>query len=267
MIAWTMKRRIVPSQITRTLEKYFGPPGSQSMNSKLGVGGSNTTHLSVIVDLVEGLPEELWPNDAVTLHENVTAIKIAVRQEVETDELTRVRMGSKSLNAVGGSRTYPLQTIYDLLKDCPDQVPAEDTLDLPFIADADFKNLLRLDISAVERALSNSEWKAATVLAGSVVEALLLWAIEADRKGNRAAAVTALKNSDPDRWGELPSRAAKWRLEQMVDVAAEMGLIDEGKATKNTKSQCQIARDFRNLIHPAKAKRDGACNRATALSA
>lgn len=33
-------------------------------------------------------------------------------------------------------------------------------------------------MSNITRALYNSEWKAATVLAGSVTEALLLWALE-----------------------------------------------------------------------------------------
>jgi hypothetical protein len=57
---------------------------------------------------------------------------------------------------------------------CPDESPAPETRELAFIEDTELRDGLRLDISAINRALSNSEWKAATVLAGSVVEALLL---------------------------------------------------------------------------------------------
>lgn len=59
----------------------------------------------------------------------------------------------------------------------PTQFPAEDTADLLFISDADLRANLRSDLVAMDRALSNGEWKAATVLAGSVLDALLLWAL------------------------------------------------------------------------------------------
>jgi hypothetical protein len=48
-----------------------------------------------------------------------------------------------------------------------------------------------------------------------------------------------------------------------MGVAIELKLI-----TKETEQQCRLAKDFRNLVHPGRAKRLGqACNRATALSA
>jgi hypothetical protein len=43
-----------------------------------------------------------------------------------------------------------------------------------FITVAELLANLRNDIGAIARALSNGEWKAATVLAGSAIEAVLL---------------------------------------------------------------------------------------------
>jgi hypothetical protein len=57
----------------------------------------------------------------------------------------------------------------------------------------DFRKNLRLDMSAANRALANSEWKAATVLAGSVVEALLLWAIQRRSSDEVGQAVERLR--------------------------------------------------------------------------
>jgi hypothetical protein len=48
---------------------------------------------------------------------------------------------------------------------------------------------LSVDIAAAHRALSRGEWKAATVLAGSVIEALCLWIIRREVAG--AAVETA----------------------------------------------------------------------------
>lgn len=60
------------------------------------------------------------------------------------------------------------------LGNAPDQAPAPTTNTLSFIPDATACSLLQSDFAAVERAIHNGEWKAATVIAGSVIEALPL---------------------------------------------------------------------------------------------
>jgi hypothetical protein len=47
-----------------------------------------------------------------------------------------------------------------------------------FLNDPDLAEALRADIATASSALRNGEWKAATVLSGSVIEALLLWALQ-----------------------------------------------------------------------------------------
>lgn len=100
-------------------------------------------------------------------------------------------------------------------------------------------------MSSTEEALSNGERKAATVLAGSVIEALLLDAI--------------LKHPDPKEIekakDKLNGRQSQkdpewWFLPSLITVAFELKIINE-----QTEKGCRIAQDFRNYIHPGKGLR------------
>jgi hypothetical protein len=108
-----------------------------------------------------------------------------------------------------------------------------------------------MDLSTATSALHNSEWKASTVLAGAVVEALLLWAIQREPNGFVAIELAPKKPIE------------RWDLAELITVAHELNLIDAA-----TRKQADLARDFRNLIHPGRAQRTGpACDRGTALTA
>jgi len=89
---------------------------------------------------------------------------------------------------------------------------------------AQLRTDLRCDIGAIDRALSNGEWKAATVLAGSVIEALLLWALQQRLPADITTAVTTLRNS-----GELTRQPdpnlERWDLHEYTEVAAHVGII------------------------------------------
>jgi hypothetical protein len=62
-------------------------------------------------------------------------------------------------------------------QECPDEAVSEAADVLEFIDDAILRQNIRRDLWSADGALNNGEWKAATVLAGSLVESLLLWAI------------------------------------------------------------------------------------------
>src|SRR5262249_23770204 len=124
------------------------------------------------------------------------------------------------------------------------------------------------DLSAVDRALANAEWKAATVLAGSLIEALLLWAL--GQKPVDVDASTAGRNllAKAKRWDStLASPNASLDYRPVGDyhaIAQEVGL----GLTDETIRLAELARNFRNLIHPGRAKRVAEeCNRGTALAA
>lgn len=85
----------------------------------------------------------------------------------------------------------------------------------------------------------------ATILAGHVIEALLLRALKT--KGGASPFKKA-----PD---EL-------HLHDLIAEASKRGLI-----TSECKQLADLAKDARNLIHPGKATRSGTrCNKATALT-
>src|SRR6266550_3639988 len=53
----------------------------------------------------------------------------------------------------------PVTVIRDALAQCSDETPSPGTSELNFIPDADLRTNLRIDIGAINRALSNGEWK------------------------------------------------------------------------------------------------------------
>jgi hypothetical protein len=147
----------------------------------------------------------------------------------------------------------PIYLVREALSKCPDQSPVAQTTELAFITDDILRDSIRLDMSSASNALHRNDFKATTVLAGSAIEALLLWAIQG--KG-----VT----------GPLPGMSTKpsgapesWNLAQYIEAATNLNLIKE-----DTAIQANQAKGFRNLIHPGRAQRTAlSCDKGTALGA
>ena len=157
----------------------------------------------------------------------------------------------------------PVSLIRRALCSCPDESPAAGTAELQFIADQGLRESIRLDISAAFSGIAEREWKTATVMAGSAVEALLLWALqEKTNLAERTKAVQTLMTS-----GALSKKPGptllRWDLAHFIEVTAHLDIIDPDTAT-----QARLAQNFRNLIHPGRVIRlRQTCDRATALSA
>ena len=96
----------------------------------------------------------------------------------------------------GYSDLSPITIVRRALAKCPDQAPAPTTADFPFVTDADLREVLRTDLSEAERAFADGGWKAATILGGSLIEALLLWALQQRRPAETTTAVAALPLGD-----------------------------------------------------------------------
>ena len=155
----------------------------------------------------------------------------------------------------------PVEIIRRILATCPDEAPAPGTSVLGFISDIDLRANLRNDIGAVNRALSSGEWKAATVLAGSAAEALLLWVLKQQQPSSHECRRDASSNESIAITTEF--RPGQIECCQYIEVAANLQLIKE-----NTAKQARLAKDFRNFVHPGVAQRlNEKCDRATALSA
>lgn len=251
--------RVVPSQIVDYIDQTF--PEAKKQTDLGGRGYSlNRNHeflCASLTDLINQLPSELLvlPSQQYTeLVSSVATIKSAL-------QIWKLR--DYSLDKIRGLGDYnPISFIRRALSMCPDEFPSKDTADLKFMEDGDLRVNLEIDISATNQALSNGEWKATTVLAGSIIEALLLWRLKQhDQEEVKTAINTLLDegilNSNPGR------NLDKWKLHSFIEVGAKLEVIG-----KETAQQARLAREYRNLIHPGREKRLGQkCDRGTALSA
>jgi len=156
---------------------------------------------------------------------------------------------------------YATEVLRDVLLQCPDEIVQPTTSVLSFIADAPFRESLRLDLSALNTALANGEYKAATVLGGSVVEALLLWGLAERTQTERQSFITsAVQMSALSRTPDADLN--RWDLHVFIEVATAGHII-----TGETATIARLAKDFRNMIHPGRAERmKQRCDRSTALT-
>ena len=253
---------VVPSQIVQFIDAalpYFKgtvPQGIQLHPSACGA-------LNALLALIGQLPNSLLPSDPKTFSEFVQSqesIRFAVKKARGQTSLSDMQSGPPWLQADGGGKPTQVQIIRDALAACPDEVPPRHNQELLFINPPSFRNSLLVDLTATRSSLTNGEWKAATVLAGSLAETLLLWAIQQDASRIQSACSAALAA------GKLQKRPSTdplgWGLHQFVEVAEQLDLIQAATA-----SQTRLAKDFRNLIHPGlEIRTQQSCDRGTALA-
>ncbi len=98
----------------------------------------------------------------------------------------------------------------------------------------------------------NGEWKAATVLAGSVIEALCLWVVR--REAADAAVETARRLQREGLLGPrgVPNELLSWHAPELIEVAFALGFIEY-----DTVQVARTTKDYRNLIHPGRELRTG----------
>jgi hypothetical protein len=252
--------RVVPSQVVSFIDRVT----LQSIpNGTLIFNTIKPAFLSTVLDLLNQVPDQL-----LTMNNDAYAALIQGRATINEMLVvwTSNRNAGQNLQIFAYQPTEnPLARIRDALAQCPDEFPAPGASELNFITDVDLRTELRTDIGRINAAMANGEWKAATVLAGSAIEALLLWALTRRTPTEIANAIAALRanrelftNPDPN---QLEAR--EWDLHGYIQVSEELGIIKP-----NTAISARLAKDFRNLIHPGRALRLAQkCDRATALSA
>lgn len=255
--------RVVPSQVVSLIDQLFPQyrAGATERNLWFNHLLDRCYGLQAILDLTDQIPPSLLVlnnHDYSVLVSSIAAIRMAIEHPQSHGHGFRVEL--PPIGEFGNLN--PIALVRDLLSKCPDSFPEPGTSELSFINDQTFRDNLRNDIGAINRALSGSEWKGATVLAGSVVEALLLWALQQrDPAEIKASAGALFSNHTLSR--NPPTDLEQWNLQEYIEVARQLNLI-----TGDTANQARLGKDFRNLIHPGRSKRLGqVCNRATALSA
>ena len=160
-------RRIVPSQAVSTIARLY--PFAAKGDTDPKIAWNSAGNVATILALLEGIPDELLVVDEEAIAQLVEA------KAVMATFIDNAHAHGSSSVALAGKH---ISSVYQILSKCPDRaVPAAVTA-LSFVSDAAFRESLRHDISEIEAALTQGEWKSATVVGGSVIEALLLWALD-----------------------------------------------------------------------------------------
>jgi hypothetical protein len=247
--------RVVPGQVVR----FIASISLREFNGVVSMNEVGPARLSAVLDLVDQAADELLAMDNDTYTSFIHA-KAQIKEILTTWTSNRNAGFQLQLFQMNSSQN-PLARIRDALAKYPDESPAPGASELNFITDADLRTNLRDDMGRIDIALSNGEWKAATVLAGSTIEALLLWSLQQRPAADIITAIATLTargalTRQPD------ANLARWDLHEFTEVAGNLRII---KA--DTLTEARLAREFRNLIHPGRAQRLGqTCDRGTALS-
>ncbi len=251
-------KAILPSHVASLIEKMFPDASRQERNPqapKFIVEPGAAPRIASIVEMTKAIPEHLITLEPESYLYFVTSLNVL------ESWASNGGWGQNLVRIQGLTDDNPLTTLLKALRNCPDEYPSPKTSTLAFIDDDEFRTSLRLDLETTEQAINNSEWKAATVLAGSIVEALLLWKLRKEAPSKIETMLSTMKDSSQrlKPFTQLES----WDLWQYITVASSLGLIsDQGKA------QANLTKDFRNFIHPGKSIRTREkCTRSTALIA
>lgn len=249
--------KVIPSEVLKAIDSFY--PSLVSNPGSFEIDVSYALQIGAILELVDQIPAELIIIEGEQYIFYLSSVA-ALRAALAT---LQSRGGSLRLPKLQGfGNMTPLACLRNLLERLPDQFPSLSTSDLLFISDDDLRNDLRIDISIANQALSNGEWKPATIIAGSAIEALLLWSLQPKKiKPQIENAIDSLIKK-----GFLKRHPGKdlekWGLHCLIEVAGELKIIGG-----NTIAQSKLAKNFRNLIHPGKSVRLGQkCNRGTALT-
>jgi hypothetical protein len=193
----------------QTIDDLFSHAAKNAPGATLVAGHSS--QLLGILNLLKDVPDEL-----ITLTSADYSELIFAKSTIE-EHLAHWRARG-DVGSIANVKGFDVVTVIRrALAKCPDEYPASATTELLFINDGALRENIRRDLGASNRALNNAEWKAATVLAGAAIEALLHWRLQEPSPGPAAiqTAVTALvasgtiskPDSNIDRWELLSSRS------------------------------------------------------------
>jgi hypothetical protein len=231
---------IVPSQIVDYIDASLDKSLFQRGEFGLGADGA-VGIVAGLLDIVDKVPAHLITigrEDAVQFFASLAAIRAGVQRAQTIGLQERQLLGVPPLKPLSPGGENPIIVVRTCFAKCVDEAPHPKTHDLPFLDDHELKASLRSDLDQANRALENGQWKFAAVMSGVVLESLLLWKL-------RQPWSPAIAHSVADR--RLSSTPEKWDLADYIAVASDAKLI-----TEEIKKQCDLCKDFRNLIHPGR---------------
>jgi hypothetical protein len=238
----------VPSQVRKLIARLF-PDLPKERPTPGETGSYSAARVTAVLDLLDRVPDELirlTPDDFSMFLANVSALRTAKVDRSGQSDAVRV-------TPLPDCQQRPLGEIDGFLAKCPDEAPPSQSVGLEFMKDQELRGALSIDIFSANSCLSNHEYKACTVVAGSIIETLLLWALHVEGEAKVRAMIS-----------QAPAKALNdWTLGPLIDAAEQCDLI-----SPDTTTQARLAQNYRNLIHPGRQIRlRDRCDRGTALGA
>lgn len=117
--------------------------------------------------------------------------------------------------------------------------------DFSFVTSSELRSIIERDYGEIPRCLASEAYKAAIVMCGSVMEALLLDRLLIDETEARQS-----PEAPKDKAGKVIKDLERWSLNSMIEVAQDLAII-----AKPTRGMSHAVREYRNLIHPAVERR------------
>jgi hypothetical protein len=143
------------------------------------------------------------------------------------------------------------------------------TRSFPLIADPELRDIIERDYRELAIVLFPAgAWKSCVVMAGSILEAILLDLLTQDL-AHVTQAMGSLKAPKKGKKGPVKditkgSLDEEWTLANLIDVAGDLGLLP----AMDVKAIHQMLRDYRNFVHPRKEKKAAhPCTEAEAMLA
>jgi hypothetical protein len=252
--------RVVPSDVVKLADQMF-PEMATNPATFQNISPVELPSLAALARLAESVPSDLV---VLELGKYAGLLASIAYLRATPDVFSSGKIAPATALRIRGFDANPIALIRAAMAACPDEAPSANTTGLAYVTDPGLRESIRRDISAAHRDLAQGEWKGATVLAGSAIEAVLLWKLqEFERQvpGSLVAAATNLLGNKLTRKPDANPEA--WDLHTYTEVAAHLGVLNQDEATL-----VRLAKNFRNLIHPGRAVRLGEnCDRATALGA
>jgi hypothetical protein len=245
--------RVVPTEIVKIIDRWFpfAAKADEPGKGKAKLDIEHTGRVSAMIALIDRLPDELIVLPPAEYADFVASV-------------ARLRANASTAILKGKDYSFHGETVWRLrhtLSQCRDSSAAASGHGLTFITDATLRDDLRTDLAEANAALCEGRWKAATVLAGSIIEALLGSRLSELPQVTLQTAVSTIQW--PSKRKPSGNDPFEWTLFQMIEVAATTKSI-----STPTKQQIDLARGYRNLIHPGVTLRTGErCGKDTALGA
>ena len=248
---------VTPSAAVRVIRRMF-PGNAEHDFTGIQISRQSTSGFQAIGELVRNIPAELIVLEGEDYEKWL--VGVATLNALLERWSTGVPM-TGGMDPVPGFGKTSIALIVEALEECPDSAPLEGTDELEFVKDDVLREGLRLDLSSVAKSFADREWKPATVIAGSVIEAFLLSKLLEINKAQRDIAISELRENQA--FHKPPSDLNRWGLHELVTVVHRLRVISD-----ETKIQVDLTKDFRNFIHPGRSVRfQRVCDHGTALTA